>query len=240
MNIFNNFSYKLFGVMTVLFFYTGAGGALADQAVSGGSFNARIDNSEHFVTAELASNTSIQKLCESGYYLSSCGSKIVGTNWLKGIQGTEETQDYYSYNLPVSDPIHMDNLRKFFAGHEKIYYNGYQDPVLPNGDNGYLKSRNTILANFCVDEDGSLTNVSCKKCPNNAKISESVVERNVSDGKIVDSSWRIHTIADCYMDEFSDNTGTYVYVAGGAAVNNNIGQRCYYSNTVEGSELVSE
>jgi len=228
MSIFNNFSYKLFGVVTALFYCAGVGYAMADAVPPGILISLDRFNNEP------------QTLCVSGYYLSSCNHVQIGTNWLKGISGTIETPDYYSYESPDFD--NMTNLRKFFAGIEQISYtaedSGKTVTVDPTGDSGYVKHRNTILNTFCTNGNGELKNIECKKCPNGANVSESTVNIGKYPQKILNNSWKIHTIADCYMDEFSDHTGTYVYVR-----NDDVGatgQRCYYSNTVKGDVLVSE
>ncbi len=215
MNIFDNFSHKLVGVTAILFCYTGFNCALA------------------------VGYYSTTKLCEEGYYLSSCNQVNVGTNWLKGIKNNASTSDYYSYGTSVSDPIHMINLRKFFAGVESITYtdtNGQSQTVYPSG---YSETRNTILRTFCVADNANPTtetNIKCKKCPNNAKIPASTV--TFLFGTL--NSSKIHTIADCYMDEFSDHTGTYIYTPASAAAGHDAATKCYYSDNVEGDELVSE
>lgn len=239
MSIFNNFSYKLFGVITALF-YVGLNCALADPAVdvAPSGIENPSGNSVRTIDLDAIFNTPL-KLCASGYYLSGCNQIQIGTNWLKGIKGTDGTPDYYSYGSSSSDTIHITNLRKFFAGIEPISYkpenNSQTATVNPSV---YSQYRNQILTAFCTDGDGKVKNIECKKCPNGSNILESTVAIGNSSGKIVQSSWNVHTIADCYMDEFSDHTGTYVYAKNNDQ--NGTQQKCYYSNNIEGEELVSE
>lgn len=266
MSIFNNFSYKLFGVATVLFCYTGFSCVFAEGVVSGSvgsGISSQIpypndltgiggaggiggtgeteylDFANVLTGAWTFAGTTTQNICSKGYYLSSCNQIVVGSNWLKGIKG-KTMPDYYSYGSSSSDPIHMTNLRKFFAGHEPISVkkgNQSEEKILPSD---YVSSRNTILTTFCTDGNNSLANIKCQKCPNDADITESSVEINNYDNSIIEDSWQIHTIADCYMSEFSDHTGTYIYSPSATAGSNNTAKRCYYSDNVQGDELVSD
>lgn len=178
------------------------------------------------------------QLCSEDEYLYRCGQFVVGTNWLKGIKGKNTTPDYYSYGSSDSETTNIVNLRKFFAGLEISYIpkDGTKTSVSPSD---YEEQKNKILNKICA-KDGNLVDIECKKCPNNAKVSVSTVERKISDGKIDDGSWRIYTIADCYIDEFSDHTGTFVYVPIAAATSSANKTNCYYSNNFTGSELVLE
>ena len=71
-------------------------------------------------------------------------------------------------------------------------------------------------------------------------VAESTVQKDSYDsGKILWDSWNVHTIADCYMQEFNDDSGTYVYVDDRteSSSNTNEGMLCYYSTNVKGSYL---
>lgn len=259
MNIFNNFSYRLFSVITILFYCASFGFAQADYSVVDIGTEPLIDEQtdpyvekvepvvwDPDVYEELAeegytSTVSIETkiLCKEGYYLSHCGGIKVGTNWLKGIQGNTTTPDYYSYGLPDSDTTNIANLRKFFAGLEPINYTKKDRQTETVSPSEYKPNRNEILTTFCTKND-ELLNIECAKCPNNAKIPRSIVGKDNTSGKIIKSSWQVHTISDCYMDKFSDHTGTYIYVATAAANSATAGKKCYYSNDVEGDELISE
>lgn len=218
MSKFNNFSHKLFGIVMVSFCCTSFNRAFAEDP---------------------APSYSLQtlSLCSEGYYLSRCEGKIVGTNWLKGIRGT--TLDYYSYGSSDSDTTNISNLRKFFTGLEKIsYIPKDSNQATTANPSDYVRHRNSILNTFCTN-NGELADIECKKCPNNAKVPASSVKTNISDNKVNESSWRVYTIADCYMEEFSDHTGTYIYAQNTIDTGNNFAKKCYFSTDVKGSELVS-
>jgi len=226
MSKINSFSSVFFGVVMALFCY-----ACFDYA-----------SAETIPTTETQSTKTLT-ICDEGYYLSSCDQKVIGTNWLKGIPGTTTTNgtpDYYSYDASEDATVNMTNLRKFFAGLEPISYkdaSGNARTVLPSD---YLQHRNTILSNFCINFVGQLATRECKKCPNGAQVSASSVERGVFFRNIIKDSWRVYTIADCYVDSFSDRTGTYIYAPITATTSTNMAKKCYYSNNVEGDTLVSE
>lgn len=204
-------------------------------------------------------------LCPSGYYVSSCGMAVLGTNWLYGMNknktlktGTEtqypckcDTANYFSYSENYStdkEDENKENLRKFFAGKEIINYTAkikvenssnysYESKSVMPVD--YKKARNIILSNFCTNERGELTDdLKCEPCPNNAMIPASTVKRETyAPRRVIYDTWNIHTIADCYMDEFSDTTGTYVYVSKSSDLSTGSGEKCYYSDTKSGSYL---
>jgi hypothetical protein len=227
MNIFNNFLRKLFGVVAALFYYVGCDCAFADHA-----------QVSYLLMDEYYNKQTT--LCSGGYYVSSCNQITIGTNWLKGIKGTTETPDYYSYDLPDSDTTNITNLRKFFGGVEPISYKTADGTETTANSEDYKSHRNTILNTFCTDGNGKQKGIVCKKCPNDATVSESTVNIGNYSGKIMEGSWKVHTIADCYVEEFSDHTGTFVYVPNNSAKNSASAKKCYYSNDVEGDELISE
>ena len=72
-------------------------------------------------------------------------------------------------------------------------------------------------------------------------IARSTVEEDTyCTGKILWDTWNVHTIADCYMNEFEDSTGSYVYVPNNITHPENAADAkltCYYSQTVTGSSL---
>lgn len=49
-------------------------------------------------------------------------------------------------------------------------------------------------------------------------------------------NWQFHTIADCYENEFDDDTGTFVYLPEGASTGSD---KCYYGNTVSESDFTT-
>lgn len=191
-----------------------------------------------------------QRICNSGQYLYSCNGKVIGTNWLKGIS-TANTPDYFSYGDNYKN-LNMTNLRKFFNGIDTITYmestncgENYTNCEYTPKDiqkSTYVKYRNEILTKFCTDGDGKLFSDKslyvCNKCDNNATISASTVRNDTyATGKIFGETWNIHTIADCYMSEFSDTSGTFIYVPESNFEQQNTGMPCYYSTYTSGSKL---
>lgn len=190
-----------------------------------------------------------KKICNAGEYLASCNKKVIGTNWLKGLKTPE---NYFSYG-DSNDTLNMTNLRKFFSGTETITYMQSTNCVGENytnceytpkqvGKDTYVPTRNEILTKFCTDGDGKLFSDKsfyvCSKCPSNATIAAStVMEDTYATGKIFADTWNIHTIADCYMNEFSDTSGTFIYVPETNFAGQTVGMPCYYSTHTYGSSL---
>lgn len=204
--------------------------------------------------------TQTHTLCRTGYYVSKCGTHNVGTYWLKGYQksnlttsmltalvqsaqtvstraGTIQTRtvatgvvnstDYYDY----SGTDNIKNLRKFFAGTEPIVYTNFSGMRALAQPATYLEDRNGLLAAIC---DPTQVQVGCTKCPGVAKIPESTVDMTYDSASIIASSWKFHTIADCYMQEFADSTGIFEYVD-----DNNTPQTCYYNSEITGDALTT-
>ena len=219
-----------------VFYCASIGYALADSDSNPSNDPKIRDYFESFSTSQQYQDI---KICGENRYLASCGSVNIGTNWLKGMKkttlndGTITTPDYYSYNAPLTDTIHMTNLRKFFGGYESIIYDG--NTVTPEK---YTQYKNQILSNFCTNGSGVYEgNVECKPCPNGASVASSSVKQNTSTGKIFWDTWDVHTIADCYMNTFSDDTGDYVYVPSNTVLNEDAKTDCYYSTNVSGTTL---
>jgi len=226
MSKFGNFSYKKFCVMLVLSCCTIFVDAQAEETST-------------------QTSCETKTLCSKGYYLSRCGNKSLGTEWLKGLVYTTETDttgranDYFSHGKPLSDMIHMDNLRKFFAGTEPFnYYPDENDSTVYNTvtPNVYVAARDVMLETVCTSANGPLNSIECEKCPGNALVEESTVCQQSANNQYAYTNWKVHTIADCYMQEFSDNTGTYKYVQNPTETSYT-GQHCYYSVNVSGDKL---
>jgi len=227
--------------MLILMYCTGLGYARAEETNTIFENDQKLNN--YFSNANTGS--SIKTLCSQGYYVSRCGAAVsLGTNLLKGMNkkttsGTIiKTPDYYSYNTSDSDVIHITNLRKFFAAEEPFAYTeentGTQKSVVPGTYEGY---KNQILSHICTDDTGNLTGIECEKCPGEALVAASTVETDTNSNKLLWRTWKVHTIADCYAEEFSDNTGTYKYVANNVSADNSSAKPCYYSVNVPGDTL---
>ncbi len=176
-----------------------------------------------------------QQICPENQYVYGCGNYRIGFNWLKSATltdpnpnaqpSTHTTKNYYISDDPM---VLFKQMRNFFHGDApSIKYNN-------NGNladaplNDYRKDREVILQNLC-NPLTSATAITCATCPNGAKVHATTVQINDQDKKVVQNSWDFYTIADCYMDEFKDSTGTYVYVDD--INNNNTRYECYYTNT---------
>jgi len=196
-------------------------------------------------------------LCRAGYYVAKCGTNNVGTYWLKGyvksstnmsssmatntqttvaeragilrtvLANVTNSDDYYDY----SGTNNVENLRRFFAGDKELVFTtlaGMRTSVVPDV---YLDNRDGLLAATC---DPTQVQISCAKCPGLGTIPASTVDITYDTASLVARSWNFHTIADCYMQEFSDSTGIFEYVN-----DNNETQTCYYSPEISGDALVT-
>ena len=197
---------------------------------------------------EDTTNPATKTLCGKGYYLYSCNSIVLGTQWLRGITTDEEgcnVPSRYSYagntSTDASDVNNknMENLRKFFSGQtvsfgavNKNTQTGFDSFDTATSSETQTES-NIMLSLFCTDDNGKPTEYKCEPCPGIATVKESTVQTDGYNGPVIWNTWNIHTIADCYMKEFSDQFGTYVYKE------NNTAQDCKYSTHVPGERPLS-
>ena len=65
-----------------------------------------------FASDIVSNNDLTVTICKKNYYISKCGSSIIGTNLLKGFscENCEDAVNYYDY----SEQNNIENLRKFF------------------------------------------------------------------------------------------------------------------------------
>ena len=220
-----------------MFFYT------AQAADANTIFNQDPKLANYF---ENSSNgaTLTKTICPQGSYLLRCGTGVsLGTNWLKGMNKSTSsgipatTENYYSDDLPASDIIHITNLRKFFAATEPFTYvqENREKSVEPET---YKNDKNKMLSHICTDDEGKLVGIECEKCPEGAFVEASSVQQHSTSNKLLWQTWNVHTIADCYATEFSDNTGTYKYIANNVAITpSSPAAPCYYSTNVPGDTL---
>lgn len=172
----------------------------------------------------------VQTLCSKGSYIAKCGDYSVGTNWLKGysktgtktytdgtttkeITFTQKTPNYFDYSDNANE-VNLMNLKKFFDGISDISYTQgsisteeriqkTEFPGTANGRVGYVPVRDEILSTFCNPND---VTIKCAKCPGNGTVEESTFNTTLS-------KWEhFNTIASCYMTEYTDFTGTFIYV----------------------------
>ena len=265
MNNFGNFLWKLFSVTMVFLCHIGSDCTFAEESETSSplSNTPSIVRDKKMTTKYFTSTEEVEEnnryartrqLCRSGQYLASCGMSTIGTNWLKGLKkaGNVQTPDYYSYNTQDSDTINMENLQKMFAHQYALEYTSrtgtsssnyvYSNAVaLPSQYKDHLHQ---LLSNFCTNDDGKIPIkemadiIHCQPCPNNAYVERSTVQEDVYEsGKILWDSWNVHTIADCYMKEFDDSDGTYVYIDTASSAQTNTSKNCYYTKNVYGTSL---
>lgn len=259
MNKIGNFLWRLFSMTMVFFYHSGSNFALAEETLPDPADDPKI-TSYFSLRADVSSESTIvkTKICNAGYYLQTCGGEAtLGTEWLKGMRKTVnganntstiiKTPDYYSYNS--SNDENMNNLRKFFRGQEPITYTKkissnnnevtYSSAMVTPAE--YTQYRNQILSNFCTTDTGKISGYnSCVRCPNDAMVEASTVEEDTyGNGRILWDTWDVRTIADCYLKEFSDDTGTYVYMSDNIDSNaQSDSTKCYYSSNVSGKKPV--
>jgi len=177
-----------------------------------------------------------QIICDTGYYLAKCGTNYVGLNWLKGyaLNGDTNSYDFYDY-ADETGKNNIKNLRLFFnpvAGEDIIFtksakYDSLRDSI-PSDDDDVVSTRNGLLTATCT-----ASNATCAKCPGDGTVAQSTV-KIYSTTSVYE--WTVHTIADCYMNTFTDSTGTFKYVPTetsptSAALN------CNYTDVSMGNQL---
>ena len=212
MNKIGDFLYKLFGAVLVFFCYV-------------------YDN-----------NANAKVICPDGKYVSRCGDYYVGTNWLKGYTVTKtllssdgstestytlKTTDYFDYSSNA-DEVNLANMRKLFEKNGEIIkkngdiiYTEYSDDANAQIMNSakpdeYGKTRDDILEKYCNPNN---VYIECAACAGNGTVGKSEY----------DKGWKsFKTIADCYMKEYTDTTGTYVNIS-----KDNQEQNCYFTAAVQ-------
>jgi hypothetical protein len=124
-------------------------------------------------------------------------------------------------------------MRTFF-GHNAntvLSYYDSDDNIQSAQESVYASDREAILNNLCHPSNSVIT---CAPCPNDATVQESVVGLD-DDNLTVRGTWQFFTIADCYMQEFEDSTGSYFYVPDEVQDPSNLtienGEKCFYTNT---------
>lgn len=173
----------------------------------------------------------IKTVCPRGQYVYKCGNYRVGFNWLKSAgfpelqtissgstNGYTTTKNYYVGDTTLEL---FEQMRNFFNGTNTVLSKNENSvsPVSPVAD------RELILNYLCHPATSTIT---CALCPNNANVPATTVELD-DDNKTIEETWDFHTFADCYMDEFEDSTGTYIYRLG--STEGQQSAKCYYTNT---------
>lgn len=150
---------------------------------------------------------------------------------------TRRTKNYYyitetDNNLSDDDrSALLQQMRDFFAAKNNVSIqycvldsdnNCTGSANAPIAANEYIIERDKILETVCNPTN---TTITCAYCPDSANIPASTVKINAVTKKT--SDWSFHTIADCYMNSFTDSTGTFKYVTNTSSQ----AKKCYYTNT---------
>ena len=178
-------------------------------------------------TLDAAYAVRLRFICAKGTYVDKCGNDEIGFNWLRPlyIDGVA-TRNYYEAANTQSK--RYEKMREVFSNtNPQIGVTFKESNQISTASYEQVRDdRNKILNYFCSDLDA----IRCKSCPNNAKVEASTVSvttvsTDVTNNTIV-SGWNIRTFADCYLDEFEDTTGTYVYQNG-----TDNAEKCYFGET---------
>ncbi len=184
------------------------------------------------------------RICDSGTYVAACGDYRVGFNWLKSARLLDPvtssadyiryktTKDYYNENDDII--TFFDKMRIFFGNKTGVGILDANGNLVAEQD--VKADREAILNNLCLPTTNS--KLTCLPCPpndadNKAEVPESYVELN-NNNLAISGSWHFYTIADCYMKNFTDSTGTYFYVPEVIDMENATpenAEECYYANT---------
>lgn len=182
-------------------------------------------------------------LCPKGQYVYSCGKYIIGYNWLTSVtltdlKGVKHTID--NYNVGNNTLEKMNQMRGFF-GNQMI---NYERGCVTDSDSGTYsceqkgnkdasEDRDLILGLAC-NPFISGEDVKCAVCPDGGTVEKSSVQidnYNPSSLLLIRNSWNFHTIADCYVSEFEDNSGSFIYVPEASDLSTKQGTQCYYSKS---------
>lgn len=223
-----DFLWKLFCALVVFFYH-------------------RVDNAN-------ADTTETVKLCPlPNQYVVSCSGYKVGFEWLKGgkISGKDATSNEVK-TLEIPEYLKKDSLAKT-PNEDKIEALRYF--FAQAGKNPQLKEcqpSSTVKGSICK-EDGDRTKVNggttvafdllsilcsdpsdvvCATC-DGGFVDDSLYQYDETG--IVANTWKFYTIADCYITDFTDQTGTYNYIE--TTSNPPIKHKFYY-NTKKATEAL--
>ena len=194
---------------------------------------AAVDATVYSSTTSTAGSRRVE-LCPAGYYVSKCGNFSVGYNWLKSAYvNASQTHNYATSTDPAT---RFDHMRRFFRGQ---FLPAYTDETKTSTNQ--IKSqedRDAILGAVCnpnnVKKDSNFS-YSCAPCPEAGTVGPSYVHTDYSASSLlIPNSWKFHSIADCYVSEFEDATGSFIYVPLNLATEtvSDIGKSCYYGDSV--------
>ena len=233
MNKLGNFLWKLFSITMVLS-WDARGVAMADDETTTKSTDTRWGIYSH------SKKGHTKTICPAGQYVYSCGSYKVGYNWLKNITLTapngwvKSTKNYY---IGDSTYDRMEQLHAFFNKNQTIKQTtdtGYTS--VDTSSSEVEDDREFILGLVCnpLTENISIT---CAACPDGGTVERSSVDvgndtsYEETDLMLIRGTWNFHTIADCYVSEFEDASGSFVYVSPNVSATDAKAEACYYVNT---------
>jgi len=247
-----NLLWKMFS-MTLVFFWGFGDGVRADDSQYDSSvYSDYIPGGNGYGQGEKV------QICPRGQYVYSCSGNRVGYNWLSKItfsksDGTKIFTDNYLIGDNYDQKI--DQMRTFFAGSGQINKqyctsaNSCNETIdttfiQTEGNEKTLNDRDFILGYLCNPLTEGVS-IGCATCPDNAYVRESFVRRDnytplgIEGNLLVRHSWEFHTIADCYMTQFEDSTGDFIYVKSQTRTNtDNQGTPCYYSSSSQDSQYM--
>lgn len=166
-------------------------------------------------------------ICAEGTYLKKCGNTEIGFNLLNPMYNstTRLTRNYYGATSN-NDLSRYEQMRKVFTGTESVPYKDENNETQIASNVDVVSDRKTILDYFCDPFDDTIVK-QCAPCPGGAKVASSYVTSFLNSVE----EWHINTLADCYLDEFQDSTGKYVYVPNNENFETSSGAKCYYTGS---------
>ncbi|MBR4624181.1 MAG: hypothetical protein IKO56_01430 [Alphaproteobacteria bacterium] len=169
-------------------------------------------------------------ICAEGTYLKKCGNTEIGFNLLKPMynsNNTRLTRNYYGATRN-NDLSRYEQMRKVFTGTEPVPYKDENNETQIASNADVVRDRETILDYFCDPFDDTIVK-QCAPCPGDAKVASSYIKTSPLNTSV--EEWHINTLADCYLDEFQDSTGKYVYVPSNENFETSSGAKCYYTGS---------
>ena len=160
-------------------------------------------------------------ICQKNFYIAKCGSfAITPKNVLEELFNLSKTADGTNGFLCIDSENKtetMSNFRNFMQGVGNLRCRRCPDTtgtgctaegILNIPETQYNGYRTAFLKNNCKNKSVSVT---CTQCPNGSKTDgTSDVSNPDATGDTNYYNWTsFNSIANCYVDEFNDGTGTY-------------------------------
>jgi len=214
--------------------------------------------------AFLIDNSEIDSpICDEGTYLYKCGNNTLGYKWITSastenhsydlttVSGTtasdyfEQMRGFFAGQLinqaPGSNPDTSENIKAkrdtFLVGTCNPGTVSFTCETCPNNAN--IPASTVRLQKKCYKQKFMYTNNTnnCNDCPS----SDSTFDYDTCSQNVdcyyeltADNNWSVHTIADCYQNEFEDDTGTFEYIQNGTT---SASAYCFYGNTISNADF---